>query len=68
MKQSGVLFGSGAEDNETEWSGLFGSGAARKITKRSEADCLEPKRSKAADNETERSGVYSSGAEQSKGL
>ena len=51
------------EDNETEWSGFFGSKAKQRIKKRSRAVCLEAEQSNAEHNETERSRVFGSGAE-----
>lgn len=48
------MFGSRADDNETEWNRLFGSGAERRITNQSYAEYLEAEQSKAEDNESER--------------
>ena len=52
------VFASGAEDNETEQSKVFGRGAERRITERGAAQRTVRKRSGAEGNETEQSKVF----------
>ena len=54
-----------AKDNETQQSGVFGSGAMRRIVKCSGAECFKAERSRAEENETKRSGVFGGKAERS---
>ena len=51
-----IVFGRRADDNDTEWNRLFGSGAERRITNQSYAENLEAEQSKEEDKELERSG------------